>query len=221
VRPKRRLVIAIDGPAGSGKSTTAKLVARRLGYTYLDTGAMYRALAWKARQEGVCWKDEKRLAALAKRLAIRFSGKEGTQRVRVGRTEVTQKIRTPEMDQGSSIVSIHPKVRGELVAIQQRLGRRGGVVVEGRDTTSVVFPKADLKVFLTAGLKERARRRQKERGGPSVSWHERDLKLRDRRDTKRKTSPLNKVPDAVEIDTSRLTIHEQVQRILLEASRRA
>jgi cytidylate kinase len=214
---KKGLVIAIDGPAGSGKSTTARLVARKLGYTYLDTGAMYRALAWKARRDGVSWGDGKGLARLARGLPIRFAEKEGIQKVFLGRTDVTEAIRTPEMDQGSSQISVFPEVRRELVAIQRRLGSQGRVVVEGRDTTSVVFPKADVKVFLTATLKERAQRRMKERPGFSLSWHERDLRERDRRDRGRASSPLTKVPDALEVDTSRLTIHEQVKRILREA----
>ncbi len=214
---KKGLVIAIDGPAGSGKSTTARLVARKLGYTYLDTGAMYRALAWKARRGGVPWEDGKRLARLARGLPIRFAEKEGIQKVFLGRTDVTEAIRTPEMDQGSSQISVFPEVRRELVAIQRRLGCQGRVVVEGRDTTSVVFPKADVKVFLTATLRERAKRRMKERPGFSLSWHERDLRERDRRDRGRASSPLTKVPDALDVDTSRLTIHEQVKRILHEA----
>jgi cytidylate kinase len=214
---KKGLVIAIDGPAGSGKSTTARLVARKLGYTYLDTGAMYRALAWKARRGGVPWEDGKRLARLARDLPIRFAEKEGDQKVFLGRTDVTEAIRTPEMDQGSSQISVFPEVRRELVAIQRRLGSQGRVVVEGRDTTSIVFPKADVKVFLTATLRERAKRRMKERPGFSLSWHERDLRERDRRDRGRASSPLTKVPDALEVDTSRLTIHKQVKRILREA----
>lgn len=221
MKAKKRLVIAIDGPAGSGKSTTARLVARKLGYTYLNTGAMYRALAWKALKKGVTWDDGKGLARLARALPIRFVENQGTQNVLLGRSDVTKAIRTPEMDQGSSKVSIFPEVRRELVAIQRRLGRKGGVVVEGRDTTSVVFPKADLKVFLTATLKERAGRRQKERLGSSLAWHMRDLRQRDKRDSLRVASPLTKVPDAVEIDTSRLTVQGQVQKILREASSRA
>lgn len=180
---------------------------------------MYRALAWKARQDGISWDDEKGLASLARRLRIRFSESKGARQVWVGRTEVTGAIRTPEMDQGSSIVSVHPGVRKALVAIQQCLGREGGVVVEGRDTTSVVFPHAEVKVFLTASLKERARRRLRERGGSSASWHERDLKARDGRDTRRKASPLTRVRGAIEIDTSRLTIAEQVEKVLAEANR--
>ena len=214
---KKGLVIAIDGPAGSGKSTTARLVARKLGYTYLDTGAMYRALAWKARRGGVPWEDGKGLAQLARGLPIRFAEKEGIQKVFLGRTDVTEAIRTPEMDRGSSQISVFPEVRRELVAIQRRLGCQGRVVVEGRDTTSVVFPKADVKVFLTANLRERAQRRMKERPGFSLSWHERDLRERDKRDSGRASSPLTKVPEALEVDTSRLTIHEQVKRILREA----
>jgi len=214
---KKGFVIAIDGPAGSGKSTTARLVAKKLGYTYLDTGAMYRALAWKARRGGVPWEDGKGLARLARGLPIRFAGKEGIQKVFLGRTDVTEAIRTPEMDQGSSQISVFPEVRRELVAIQRRLGCQGRVVVEGRDTTSVVFPKADVKVFLTATLRERAKRRMKERPGFSLSWHERDLRERDRRDRGRASSPLTKVPEALDVDTSRLTIHEQVKRILREA----
>jgi cytidylate kinase len=220
LRAKKRLVIAIDGPAGSGKSTTARLVANMLEYTYLDTGAMYRALAWKALKKGVSWEDGKALARLARGLPIRFVEHQGVQSVLLGRTDVTQAIRTPEMDQGSSKVSVFPEVRRELVAIQRRLGIKGGVVIEGRDTTSVVFPGADLKIFLTASLRERAKRRQKERAGSSLAWHERDLRQRDKRDTKRAASPLTKVPDAVWVNTSSLTINDQVKRILHEASRR-
>lgn len=221
MRAKKRLVIAIDGPAGSGKSTTARRVAKKLGYTYLDTGAMYRALAWKALEKNVPWEDGKALARLARGLPIRFIEHQGSQSVLLGRTDVTKAIRTPEMDQGSSKVSVFPEVRRELVAIQRRLGRKGGVVIEGRDTTSVVFPDADLKVFLTASLKERAKRRQKERPGSSLAWHEQELRKRDKRDSQRAASPLTKVPDAVQVNTSRLTIHDQVNRIQREASRRA
>lgn len=212
------LIIAIDGPSASGKSTTAKLVAERLGYTYLDTGAMYRALTWKALRQGVNGGNEDRLCQLASSLQLVLSFKDGRLRVFMDGEEVSREIRSPQVSQMVSIVSRHPRVRRIMVGRQRRIGEKGGVVVEGRDIGTVVFPQADLKIYLDADPQERARRRMKElraRGINSpLDEQLSSLAARDRLDSQRKDSPLRKADDAIPIDTTHLSIEEEVRAVL-------
>lgn len=213
------LIITIDGPAGSGKSTAAKLLAKRLGLAYLDTGATYRALAHAAIKQGLSLVDEERLAALARRLPMRFvPSPRGAMRVLVGSADVTAAIRTEEVSEAAALVSQHPKVRAALVQRQRALAR-GGVVVEGRDTGSVVFPRAPYKFFLHASPSVRARRRQRELarryGSRSpLAQIEEQLHFRDGLDRTRRVGPLVTPRGAVVVDTSRLSVRQVVQAML-------
>ena len=221
------LIIAIDGPAASGKSTTAKLVADRLGYTYIDSGAMYRAAALRALRLGVSMADHAALGRVAREASIDL-GHLGRGPVTLDGEDVTAEIRNSEVTAASSIVSSVPEVRRALVALQREIGRAGGCVMEGRDIGTVVFPDADLKVFLTASLAERARRRCEQSieqgfgareegsaaGDRALKRHAREIARRDERDATRDDSPLRKADDAVEIDTTALTIAEQVDRVV-------
>jgi CMP/dCMP kinase len=213
----KRFVVTIDGPAGAGKSTAARKLARRLGYAFLDTGALYRALALAARRAGVDWSDGPGLAALAERLDITFVPQEGGDRFFVEGAEVGEQIRTPEISEGASRISALPEVRAALLGLQRAIGNRGAVVAEGRDTGTVVFPDAGAKFFLTAPAEERARRRARElvAAGQVVNPADvlRDIEVRDARDSTRTVSPLRKAPDAVEIDSLGLTPDEVVERM--------
>jgi len=209
------MIIAIDGPAGAGKSTVAKEVARRLGYGYLDTGAMYRALTWKALQVRADLRDEEALGRLVSesRLDLRDS------RILVDGRDITEAIRLPDVGEAVSIVSSAAPVRAHMVAKQQRLAERlGNIVVEGRDIGTVVFPDAEVKVFLTAGADERARRRVIELRGKGLEIEaaavEEEIAIRDRLDSGRLVSPLEKAADAGEVDTTRKSIDEVVEIIL-------
>lgn len=211
-------VIAIDGPAGSGKSTTAKLLAERLGYLYLDTGAMYRALTYFAMDNNVALSDGNKLAALSETLPIELIEMEGVTEVLINGQNVTSEIRTPEVTRGVSEVSAHAGVRKAMVEKQRAIGKKGSIVAEGRDTTTVVFPGADLKVFLDASIETRARRRLLElsRAGISTSLEElqEEIGRRDSYDSGREHSPLVRAKDAIVVDTSSLTIEQQVEHIL-------
>ena len=207
--------IAIDGPAGAGKSTVAKELARRLGILYLDTGAMYRALTYKALREGVSVEDEKAIAALAKSIHIEFTA---DQRVRCDGEDVTAEIRTPEVSSKVSVVAAYPQVRRHMLELQRAEAVRGGVVMDGRDIGTQVLPNADLKLFLTADPLERARRRWLElkQAGKDLSLEEvaDDLTERDRRDTERETAPLEPAKDAILLDTTSLSIETIIERII-------
>nr|MBN2278342.1 (d)CMP kinase [candidate division Zixibacteria bacterium] len=217
-------VIAIDGPAGSGKSTTARMLAEKLGYRYLDTGAMYRAVTLFALENEVAVDDVPRLEIIAARIAIDFKIENGINHVFLNGKDVTEAIRSPEVTKAVSPVSALAEVRQALVARQKEMAKEGGVVAEGRDTTSVVFPEADLKIYLTASLEERARRRMIDFAHQGISSTlEEQVQLvakRDEYDSQRKASPLVRTRDAVLIDTTNMNVEEQVERIMILAKAR-
>lgn len=214
---ERQLVVTIDGPAGAGKSSVAKLLARRLGYRLLDTGAIYRAVAFTARERGISWTDGEACAQIARDLDIRFDFVDETNHVFLGNIDRSADIRTPEVSQGASQVSAHPPVRAALLDLQRRLGAGGGVVVEGRDTGTVVFPDAGMKFFLTATETERARRRVDEltRAGKSVDFDQTlaEIRERDTRDASRDVAPMVPAADAVMVDSSTQTLEEVVESL--------
>jgi len=214
----KNIRIAIDGPSGSGKSTIGKRVAQRLGFVYIDSGAMYRAVARQALAARIPLTDEERVVALARRLTIEFVPGEKGQHLLVDGVDVTDAIRTPEVAQGASRVSAIPGVRRALVRRQKEMGAAGGVVMDGRDIGTVVFPDAEVKIFLDAALPERARRRyleDRQRGEPAdLEATEKDVAERDRRDTTRADSPLRQAEDAVRVDTTGLDIEAVTRRVL-------
>jgi CMP/dCMP kinase len=211
----KRLIVAIDGPSGAGKGTVARAVAARLGYRHIDTGAMYRALAWKATHEGLDLTDEAAVAALGRRATFDLEGG----RVTIDGHDVRREIRTPEMDKAAAAVARHPAVRTILVARQRAFGQGGGVVMEGRDIGTVVFPDADVKIYLDASPEERARRRAADPAHTSSKTAQlaevaTALAERDRSDSTRTASPLSLAPDATLIDTTGIPIDEVIERVL-------
>ncbi|MCX6826400.1 MAG: (d)CMP kinase [candidate division Zixibacteria bacterium] len=211
-------IIAIDGPAGSGKSTTARILAARLGYIYLDTGAMYRSITLFALRNNISIEDGHALGAIARKLNIDFKMDGDLNRVFLNGEDITTAIRLPEVTVAVSQISAHLEVREAMVKQQRKIAKGGNVVAEGRDTTSVVFPKADLKVYLDASLKERARRRLIDFArlniNSSLVEQGKDLARRDSLDSKRPHSPLTRTSDSVIIDTTNLTIEEQIEKII-------
>ncbi len=202
--------IAIDGPAGAGKSTIAKRLARMLKAIYVDTGAMYRALTWKALQKQVDLEDEEALEKLARATKITFCEGENAQQVLCDGQEVTAAIRTPEVTEAVPTVARHPKVRRVMVALQQALAKENDIIMDGRDIGEKVLPEADFKFFVTASPEERAIRRMKEweEKTPGISFEQvlREIKERDAMDAARSEGALKILPDSIEIDTTRLTI---------------
>ncbi|HEY9166127.1 MAG TPA: (d)CMP kinase [Candidatus Kryptonia bacterium] len=214
----RKILIAIDGPAGSGKSTTARLVAQKLGYVYVDTGAMYRAITLKVLSSNLDPADEPRVVKMAGESEITLHNDKGKLNIELDGRDVTEAIRSEEVTRNVSLVSSYAGLRKIMVEKQREIGSQKGCVVDGRDIGTVVFPDADLKFFVTADVMERARRRQEELSTSGVELPlvqvVRDLKERDLKDSTRETSPLRKADDAIEIDTTHLTIEEQVHMIL-------
>ena len=220
----RRPIVAIDGPAGAGKSTVAKGVAERLGYLYIDTGAMYRAIALQVARAGILVSDQSAVVAHALKTDIILQTIDGEQHVFANGEDVSAAIRTPEATRASSPVSAIPGVRKRLVELQRRIASDGGVVMEGRDIGTVVFPDAEVKVFLTASAQERARRRveqMKEMGVEAdLEKTAEEMRERDLRDSSRATAPLVQAPDAVLVDTDGLTVEQVIEAIVAIHNRR-
>lgn len=222
------MIIAIDGPSGAGKSSVAKEVAKRLGFSCLDTGAMYRSVAWQALENGVSLDDETALEKIALECPISFvhePGNPAPSQVLIAGQDVTRAIRTAQIDKAVSPVSAAGAVRAALVEQQRRIGATGSFVVEGRDIATTVFPQAELKIFLTASAEERAKRRVKqneERGVGSTDYEAvlADLKRRDDYDSSREVSPLKPAEDSVLLDSTGLTFEEVVVRICTLAKNR-
>jgi len=210
----RRIVVAIDGPAGAGKSTVTKRLARELGYALLDTGALYRTVALVGERQGVSWDDEAGLAQVARDLDVDFHFEGGVNRVTVGGDDITEAIRSPHISEGASVVSALPGVRAALLDLQRRLGAAGGVVAEGRDIGTVVFPGAEAKFFLTASAEVRARRRcdEMQAAGREVDFQStlEEIRIRDDRDSNRAVAPLSQAQDALRVDSSEMGIDEVV-----------
>ena len=217
---KNGLVIAIDGPSGAGKSTTARRLAERLGYIYIDTGAMYRAIGWKAKREGIDQADEAGLADLCGRTEVTIKKDNNDPRFSVDGIDVTGELRTPEMGMMASAVSRSPAVRARLLTLQRELGRGGGVVMDGRDIGTVVFPDADVKFYLEASAGERGRRRYLELKAKGMDVDRaqitKEIEERDRQDSGRALAPLKKADDALLIDSSSMSIDDVLDRMLSE-----
>ena len=213
----KKLVVAIDGPAGAGKSTVAQLAAKELGYTYIDTGAMYRAVAWKVLQQGGKVTDEKILAVIPD-IDVDLSYENGKTSVRVDGQDVTGEIRTPEVSHIVSQVAALGPVREKMVDLQRKMAERGGVLMDGRDIATNVLPGADVKIYLTASIAERANRRYKELREKGLAVNladiEHDIAARDKADMEREISPLVQAEDATLLDTTGMTIPEVVARII-------
>lgn len=213
-----KLQIAIDGPASAGKSTVAKLVAKKLGYVYCDTGAMYRATTYAAKRNHVAYDDDQGLKEMLEKTEIRFVPAEPEQKVFVNETEVTKTIRLPEIANNVSTVSAQKSVRADLTERQRMIAEQGGIVMDGRDIGTTVLPNAEVKIFLVASVHERAVRRFKENVEKGIDTPldvlEKEIEERDYKDSHRKISPLTQAKDAVLVDTTSLSIEEVVAKIM-------
>lgn len=215
----RKLNIAIDGPAGAGKSTVARILAKNLGIIYLDTGAMYRTVALKAIRSGVSTHDRMALAALMENIDIKVECNGNMQVIRLDGDNVNDMIRTPEITKGSSDVALFPEVRVKMAEIQRRIAKQNSLIMDGRDIGSYVLPNADVKIFLTASENERAMRRFKEnlaKGVTGITYEDvkKDIAYRDKNDSGRKFAPLVRAEDAIEIDSTGRDIKWVVEDIL-------
>jgi cytidylate kinase len=215
----KKYVVTVDGPAGSGKSTVGRLLAQKLSYVYLDTGALYRALALKVRMANLSPDNREQIAVLCRSTTVALRERDGATRLQLDGNDVTELIRTPEISMLASTISALPEVRGALLSVQRDSAREGGVVAEGRDMGTVVFPGADVKFFLTASPEERSRRRWlelKDRGH-EVSLEEvlRDVVQRDRQDSEREIAPLRPSDDGVLIDSTGKNIDAVVEEMLV------
>lgn len=213
----KKISVAIDGPAAAGKSTVAKIIAEDYSYIYIDTGAMYRALTYKAVQEGVDLKNENQVADVLSRITIELLPSDDGQIVMVNGEDVTGVIRTNEVTNNVSYVAMHPLVRKEMLKRQRQLASEGGVVMDGRDIGTHVLPDAELKIFLRASVEERAKRRHDEnvkKGFASdLELLKQEIANRDKLDSEREVAPLRKAEDAIELDTTALSIQQVVKKI--------
>lgn len=222
IMEKKKMVIAIDGPASAGKTTTAKLVAKQLGCIYVDSGIMYRAVAFYLLKNGIDWRDAERLKSVLDKLNldIKYDLSDNGNRVFLDGEDVTDRLRTSEVSQLSSQIATQKIIRDKLVQLQREIGKKHSIVMDGRDIGTVVFPDADFKFFLTASLEERAKRRWKEmqqKYGPRVGGLEKvkeEIQKRDEVDTTREIAPLRQAEDAIVIDTTNLSIEEQVLKVI-------
>ncbi len=214
---KKELIIAIDGPAASGKSTTAKLLAKKLKYVYIDTGAMYRACALDALNNNVSLKDLKKLRKLIDKIDIQIKYSDEGNKIYLHGKDVSKRIREADISKMSSEIAVIDFVRTKMVDLQRKMGENGGIIMDGRDIGTVVFPNADYKFFMIADVDKRAKRRLKELKEKGIDTDfdtvKKELIWRDKNDSSRKISPLKKAKDAIEIDTSDMTIQEQVDAI--------
>jgi cytidylate kinase len=212
------IVVAIDGPAGSGKSTIARLAAKRLGFKYLDTGAMYRAVTLLALRRNVNLEDGRSLAEAARSMEFELNDPDEGLRLLIDGEDISLEIRGPDVDKWVSLVSSHREVREYLVGLQREMGRSGGVVCEGRDIGTVVFPEAPVKFFVTAAPDVRAGRRKRQLGRAAEDMSEddieREMDRRDKQDSSRDLSPLSRASDAMLLDTTQLTIEEEVKQVV-------
>ena len=215
----KKLIIAIDGPSGAGKSTLSKALAKKLGYLNIDTGAMYRSVAYLAQQQGIDPQDEAGLKALCSDLSIEFVSKDGSERVFANGVDVSAVIRTPEVSLLTAQVAANPAVREAMMLLQRKMGEGGGVVLEGRDIGTVVFPYADVKFFLSATAAQRGHRRYNEllEKGIAVDLQQTiaEVEARDAVDTARTHAPLKQADDAVVVDSTHLTIAEVLEKMVL------
>ena len=216
----KKIIVAIDGPAGAGKSTVAKRLAKELGYTYMDTGAMYRAFALKARRNGIDLEDDRGLREALAGTNVELRENAGQPQVLLDGRDVSAEIRTPEMSQWASKISALKPVRERMVELQRAMGSRGGIVAEGRDIGTVVFPNAEVKIFLTARPEERGRRRFAELKdqGKEVTLEETlgEMKQRDHRDQGREVAPLRQADDAVAVDSTGMSVEQVMETIMKE-----
>jgi len=215
----KNIQIAIDGPSGAGKSTMAKIVARELGILYLDTGAMYRAVALKGIRSGVDTKDSRALAEMVKDIDLQVKYENGVQKVILDGDDVTEEIRTPAVTVGSSDVAVNPAVRDKMVELQREIAKKNSVIMDGRDIGTNVLPNADVKIFLTASIEDRTKRRYeelKEKGTLKQTFEElrQEMEYRDKNDSSRAYAPLKKADDAILLDTTGFSVEESAKTIL-------